>query len=77
MDRGVGREFGGAEDHIVCHRALVEYYAQVSADDVDVLGGAWVSDAGSQGECSQCWHVHQSSLDAPGHGLPTERTLNP
>jgi hypothetical protein len=74
---GVGREFGGAEDHVVCHGALVEYCAQVGANDADVLGGAWVGDAGGQCECSVCWHVHQSSLIAPGHGLPTERTLNP
>src|SRR5215831_9943995 len=74
---GVGRELGGAEDHIVCHRAFMEYCTQVGADDADVLGGAWVGDAGGQCECSGCWHGHQSSLVAPGHGLPTERTLNP
>jgi hypothetical protein len=40
VNDGVGREFGGAEDHLVCHGALVEYCAQVSADDTDALGGA-------------------------------------
>jgi len=76
VEGGVRRQFGGAEDHIVCHRALVEHCTQVDANDADVLGGARVGDAGGQRECSVCWHVHQSSLDAPGHGLPTERTLN-
>src|SRR5262249_39175190 len=77
VEGGVGGEFGGAEDHIVCHGALVEDCTQVGANEADVLGGAWVGGAGGQCECSGCWHVHRSSLVAPGDGLPTERTLNP
>src|SRR5262249_10843157 len=77
VNGGVGRECGGGGDHIVCHGALVEHGAQVSADEADVLGGAGVGDAGGQCKCSGCWHVHRSSLIAPGHGLPPERTLNP
>ena len=75
MDGGVGREFGGAKDHVICHRALVEYCAKVSADDADVLSGTWVGDAGGQCECSGCWRVDGSSLIAPGHGLTTLSVL--
>src|SRR5215831_13343596 len=59
VDDSVGREFGGAEDQIVCHGALVKHCTQVGANDADVLRGAWVGDAGGQCECSGCWHVHQ------------------
>ena len=43
---GVGSEFGGAQDHVVCPRAVVEDCAQVGADVADVLGAAWVSGLG-------------------------------
>ena len=43
---GVGGEFGGAQDHVVCPRAAVEDCAQVSADSADVLGAAWVGGLG-------------------------------
>jgi integrase len=37
---GVGREFGGAEDHVVRPRALLEDSAQVGSDGPNVLGTA-------------------------------------
>ena len=43
---GVGSEFGGAQDYVVCPRAAVEDCAQVGADSADVLGGTWVSGLG-------------------------------
>jgi hypothetical protein len=43
---GVGGEFGGAQDHVVCPRAVVEDCAQVSPDSADVLGTAGIGDLG-------------------------------
>jgi len=43
---GVGREFGGAQDHIVCSRADAENCAQVGADSTDVLGATGIGDLG-------------------------------
>ena len=43
---GVGCEFGGAEDHVVCHGAVTEKCAEVGPNGADVLGTAWVGDAG-------------------------------
>jgi len=43
---GVGGEFGGAQDHIVCSRVDVEDCAQVGADSPDVLGATGIGDLG-------------------------------
>jgi hypothetical protein len=43
---GVGREFGGAQDHIVCSRAAAENCAQVGADSTDVLDATGIGDLG-------------------------------
>ena len=43
---GVGGEFGGAQDHVIRPRAVIEDYAQVSADSTDVLGAAGIGDLG-------------------------------
>ena len=42
---GIGREFGGAEDHLVCPRAAVQYCVQIGADSADLFKAAWVGDA--------------------------------
>jgi hypothetical protein len=44
---GVGGEFGGAQDYVVRPRAVIEDWAQVSADGTDVLGAAGIGDLGS------------------------------
>jgi hypothetical protein len=44
---GVGGEFGGAQDHILCPRAVFEECAQVGADGADVLGAAGVGGLGA------------------------------
>ena len=36
----VGSEFRGAQDHVIRPRAVIEDYAQVSADGTDVLSAA-------------------------------------
>jgi hypothetical protein len=43
---GVGGEFGGAQDHVVCPQAVFEEYAEVSADGADVLGAAGIGGLG-------------------------------
>jgi len=41
----VGGEFGRAEDHIVCPRAVLKDLAQVGAYSADMLGAAGIGDA--------------------------------
>jgi len=56
MDGGIGGEFGGADDHVVCHGAVVEQRPQAGADGSDVLGAAWVGGvAGAYCERSGRW----------------------
>ena len=40
----VGSEFGGAQDHVIRPRAVIEDYAQVSVDSADLLGAAGIGD---------------------------------
>jgi len=56
---GVGREFGGAQDRVICPRIVAEHHAQVRAYSADVLSAAWVD--GSERGCVGCWGVHGSS----------------
>jgi hypothetical protein len=74
---GVGGEFGGAQDHVICPQAAVEDGAQVSTDGADVLGAAGIGDlGGALPKYPGCWRVHGSSLQRLVHGLCIpERTL--
>jgi hypothetical protein len=63
---GVGSEFGGAQDHVVCPGAVTEDRSQVGTDSADVLGAAWIGDlAGACCECPGCWRMHKSLTAAP------------
>jgi hypothetical protein len=42
----VGREFGGAQDHVICPRTVLEKCAQVSTDSADMLNAAWIGNTG-------------------------------
>jgi hypothetical protein len=73
----VRSEFRGAQDHVIRPRAVIEDYAQVSADGMDVLSAAWIGGLGTLRECSGCWGVHGSSLRRLVHDLCSlERTLS-
>jgi hypothetical protein len=73
----VGSEFGGAQDNVIRPWAVIEDYAQVSADSTDVLSAAWIGGLGALRECSGCWGVHESSLRRLVHDLCShERTLS-
>jgi hypothetical protein len=43
----VGSEFGGAQDHVVCPRAVFEDCAQVGTDSAGLLGASGIGDLGS------------------------------
>src|ERR1700748_226166 len=73
----VGSELGGAQDHVIRPRAVIEDYAQVSADSTHVLSTVWIGGLGGLRECSGYWGVHGSSLRRLVHELCyLERTLN-
>jgi hypothetical protein len=74
---GVGREFGGAQDRVVCPRTVVEDCAKASSDSANVLSAAWIGDlGGALPECSRYWGVHGSSLRWSAV-CNLERTLSP
>src|SRR5258708_29028589 len=50
VNGGIRGEFGGTEDHVVCHGAVGEEPAQVGPGPPDLPGGAGIGDAG-EGRC--------------------------
>jgi len=59
----VRRQLGGAEDHVVGHRAVAQHRSHFSPDSADMLRAAWVGDADcTRRKRSRCWWLHGSSL---------------
>ena len=64
-------QFGGAEDRVVCPRAVLEHCAQVGAHNANLVGAAGVRHVGGAwSECPGCWRMQWILAAAPSPYLP-------